>query len=210
MEYVNKRREEGKKELPPLPEKWEAADLESRVKLAEELDKEQMEEMKNKIENLETEMKSAEKLNNKHAKEKEIRIKELEDKVENLERKLHQTKKLNISKIIDRQNKRHKEEAENRLKTKEKEQKEREERQQEFEKRQNMKSASFCTFCELFQSFRGHYCHLFKRYIRIDTANLVLLEGRNLEEVEAIPKRGQTQGTAVITSYATKTKMYQK
>ena len=73
-------------------------------------------------------MKSAEKLNNKHAKEKEIRIKELEDKVENLERQLHQTKKLNISKIIHQQNERHREEAEKRLKIKEKEQNEREEK----------------------------------------------------------------------------------
>ena len=209
MIFTDIRREENKEGLPRLPDEWELTDITRNMRIAEGLDIKHTNEKEIRMKELEAKEKELQEYIHALERQNENEKSKANNKTENLERQLHQKKKVNISKIIDRQNKRHKEEAENRLKIKEKEQKEREERQQEFEKRQNMKSASFCTFCELFQSFRGHYCHLFKRYIRIDTANLVLLEGQNLEEVEAIPKEGKTKGTAVIKSYATKTRMYQ-
>ena len=123
--------------------------------------------------------------------------------IESLKEKLFQAKNINIDKIINRQNDRHKENAEQKLKEKEIQHK-------ELEKRQNIKSATFCNFCELYQNFSGHYCHLLKCYIRIDTANLVLLKGNTLEQVEAIAKDGKENGTAIVETYPTKTRMYQK
>ena len=132
-----------------------------------------------------------------------------------MKKKLFEAKNINISKIIDNQNERHKEEAEQRLKEKEKEkeQKQREEKQKEREERQNLKREErqiFCTFYNLYHRSSAHYCHLLKRWIRVDHVNLVMLKGDTQEQVEAVATEGKTKGTATVESFPTKTKMFEE
>ena len=77
-----------------------------------------------------------------------------------------------------------------------------------LEKRQNIKSATFCNFCELYQNNKAHFCNLFKKWIQVDNANLVFLQGASQEEVEPTAKDGKTKSSAIIKSYATKTGMF--
>ena len=128
-------------------------------------------------------------------------IYDLEKHNENLKEKLFQAKNINIDEIVKRQNDRHKENAEQKLKEKEIQHK-------ELEERQNIKSATFCNFCELYQNNKSHFCNLFKKWIRVDNINLVFLQGASQDDVEPTAKDGKTKSTAIIKTYATRTNMF--
>jgi len=134
MIFTDIRREENKEGLPRLPDEWEVTDITRNMRIAEELDIKHTNEKEIRMKELEAKEKELQEYIHALERQNEDEKRKTNNKIENIERKLHQTERLNISKIIHRQNERLKEEAEKRLKIKEKEQKEREERQQEFEK----------------------------------------------------------------------------
>ena len=154
-----------------------------------------------KIVALETELQEKETNSQEKVAELQKYIYYLEKHNENLKEKLFQAKNINIDEIVKRQNDRHKENAEQKLKEKEIQHK-------ELEERQNIKSATFCNFCELYQNNKSHFCNLFKKWIRVDNINLVFLLGASQDDVEPTAKDGKTKSTAIIKTYATRTNMF--
>ena len=106
-----------------------------------------------------------------------------------------------MDEIINRQNNRHKQHEEQNLKEKEIHQK-------QLEKRQNMKSSKFCNFCDLYQNNEAHFCSLFQKWIKVDNANLVFLQGASQNDVKPTAKDGKTMSSRIIKAYPNKTSMF--
>ena len=121
---------------------------------------------------------------------------------------MFQAKTINIDEIISRRNNRHKQHEEQNLKEKEIHQK-------QLEKRQNMKTSKFCNFCDKYQANESHFCSLFQKWIRVDSINLVFIEGASQNDVEPTAndgepkaKDGQTKSSRIIKAYPNKTSMF--